>query len=98
MVENGWKLHLDDDLDFVSKSDELLVLLLGDNLGDAMLWLAGAGKLVGLVRETHHYGWNLAELQRTKHLLAACAGRRAIVCFPEDEHHRRLHIVDVTDR
>jgi hypothetical protein len=40
MVENGWKLHLDDDLDFVSKSDKLLVLLLGDNLGDAMLWLA----------------------------------------------------------
>jgi hypothetical protein len=40
MVENGWKLHLDDDLDFVSKCDELLVLLLGDNLRDAMLWLA----------------------------------------------------------
>src|SRR5712671_7359806 len=44
---------------------------------DAMPRLAGAGKLVRLVRETHHDGGNLAELQRTKHLLAACAGRRA---------------------
>jgi hypothetical protein len=48
MVENGWKLHLDDDLDFVSKSDELLVLLLGDNLGDAMLWLAAYAAAVGV--------------------------------------------------
>src|SRR6266576_5400876 len=52
---------------------------------DAMPRLTGAGKLVGLVRETHHYSGNFAELQRTKHLLAACAGRRTIVCFPEDK-------------
>jgi hypothetical protein len=52
MVENGWKLHLDDDLDFVSKSDELLVLLLGDNLGDAMLWLAAYAAAVGVADVT----------------------------------------------
>src|SRR6476620_3650848 len=49
-------------------------------------------------RSTRCHGWNLAEFQRPKHLLAACAGRRAIVSFPEDEHHRRFHIIDVTDR
>src|SRR4029078_10002097 len=57
---------------------------------DAMPRLAGTGKLVRLGREKSHVGWNLWELQRTKHLLAACAGRRAIVSFPEDEHHRRF--------
>jgi hypothetical protein len=48
MAENGWKLHLDDHPDFVSKSDELLVLLLGDNLGDAMLWLAAYAAAIGV--------------------------------------------------
>jgi hypothetical protein len=49
MVENGWKLHLDNELDFANKSDELLVLMLGDNLKDAMLWLAAYAAAVGVV-------------------------------------------------
>jgi hypothetical protein len=49
MVENGWKLHLDDKLDFVNKSDELLVLMLGDNLKDAMLWLAAYLTVTGVM-------------------------------------------------
>jgi hypothetical protein len=48
MVENGWKLHLDPELDFVDKSDELLVLMLGDNLKDAMLCLAAYAATVGV--------------------------------------------------
>jgi hypothetical protein len=52
MVENGWKLHLDDDLDFAGKSDELLVLMLGDNIKDAMLWLAAYAAAVGVVSVT----------------------------------------------
>jgi hypothetical protein len=52
MVENGWKLHLDVDLDFVSKTDEMLVLMLGDNLKDAMLWLAGYLGPVGVAVAT----------------------------------------------
>ena len=48
MVENGWKLHLDDEFDFVNKSDELLVLVLGDNLKDAMLCLAAYAAAVGV--------------------------------------------------
>jgi hypothetical protein len=52
MGENGWKLHLDPELDFVNKSDELLVLMLGDNLKDAMLWLAAYLAAVGVVVAT----------------------------------------------
>jgi hypothetical protein len=52
MVENGWKLHLDPELNFVNKSDELLVLMLGDNLKDAMLWLAAYLAAVGVAVAT----------------------------------------------
>jgi lysophospholipase L1-like esterase len=52
MVENGWKLHLDDELDFVNKSDELLVLVLGDTLKDAMLWLAAYLTVAGVLVAT----------------------------------------------
>lgn len=52
MVENGWKLHLDPELNFVNKSDELLVLMLGDNLKDAMLWLAAYLATVGVAVAT----------------------------------------------
>jgi lysophospholipase L1-like esterase len=52
MVENGWKLHLDNDFDVVNKSDELLVLMLGDNLRAAMLWLAAYATAVGVVLAT----------------------------------------------
>ena len=52
MVENGWKLPLDNELDFVNKSDELLVLVLGDNLKDAMLWLAAYLAVVGVIGAT----------------------------------------------
>jgi lysophospholipase L1-like esterase len=48
MVENGWDLHLDRELYFVNKSDELLVLMLGDNLKVAMLWLAAYLGAVGV--------------------------------------------------
>jgi len=49
MVDNGWKQHLDDELDFVKKSDELLVLMLGDNLNGGMLWLAAYLAAIGVV-------------------------------------------------
>jgi hypothetical protein len=49
VVENGWKLHLDEEHDFVSKSDELLVLVLGDNLNVAMLWLDAYLAAVGVI-------------------------------------------------
>src|SRR5205823_12855599 len=65
---------------------------------DPMPRLAGAGKLMRLVRETHHHCWNFAELQSAKHLLAPCAGRCAIVCFAENKHHGCLYVSDVTDR
>jgi hypothetical protein len=52
MVDNGWKLHRDDELDFANKSDELLVLVLGDNLKDAMLWLAGYLAAIGVIVAT----------------------------------------------
>jgi hypothetical protein len=42
------RLHLDPELDFVDKSDELLVLMLGDNLKDAMLCLAAYAATVGV--------------------------------------------------
>src|SRR5438874_10009763 len=48
---------------------------------DAMPRLAGAGKFVRLVREPHHHGRNLPELQSAKHLLATCAGRCAVSYF-----------------
>jgi hypothetical protein len=52
MVENGWKLQRDDELDFVNKSDELLVLVLGSNLKDAVLWLGAYAAAVGVVVAT----------------------------------------------
>jgi hypothetical protein len=52
MVENGWKLHLDDTFDFVNRSDELLARMLGDNLRDAMLWLAVYLTVVGVTVAT----------------------------------------------
>ena len=52
MVENGWKLHLDNELDFVNKSDELLVFMLGDNVKDAMLCLAAYAAAVGVAAVT----------------------------------------------
>jgi hypothetical protein len=52
MVENCWKLHLDDEFDFVNKSDELLVFMLGDTLRDAMLCLAAYLAAVGVAVAT----------------------------------------------
>ncbi len=52
MVENGWKLHQDPELNFVNKNDELLVLMLGDNLKDAMLCLAAYAAAVGVAVAT----------------------------------------------
>src|SRR5690348_16760424 len=60
--------------------------------------LAGAGKLVRLVRETHHHGWNFEELQSAKHLLNSSVSGCAIVCFAENKHHRCLYVSYVTDR
>jgi hypothetical protein len=52
MADNGWKLLLNDKLSFVDKSDELLVLILGDNLQVAMLWLAAHAAAVGAIVAT----------------------------------------------
>jgi hypothetical protein len=52
MVENGWTLHQHPELNFVNKSDELLVLMLGDNLRDAMLCLAAYLAAVGIAVAT----------------------------------------------
>src|SRR5437899_7616799 len=38
------------------------------------------------------------EYEVAKHFLAAGTGRRAIIRFTENEHHRRFHILDVSKR
>ena len=55
-------------------------------------------KLVRFVGKTYHDRRDFAELKRAKHFFTAGAGRRAIICFPENEHHRRLHVFDVSER
>src|SRR6266576_4432104 len=55
-------------------------------------------KLMRFVRKTHHHRRDLAEFERAKHFLAAGTGRRAIIRFTENEHHRRFHILDVSKR
>ena len=50
------------------------------------------------VWETHHHGRDFAEFQGAEHFFAAGAGRRAVIHFAKNEHHRRLHVLDVGQR
>src|SRR5262244_4649456 len=63
---------------------------------NAMPRLTRTRKLMSLVREAHHHGWNLSVLERAEHLFAAGVGRRAPIGFAENEHHRRRDFVDVS--
>src|ERR1043166_492254 len=60
--------------------------------------LSGTRKLVRFIRKAHHHCRNLAILQRTKHRLTTRTSRRPVVSLAEDQHQRRLHLVDVSDR
>src|SRR5437660_8714000 len=75
----------------VEPADDVLQAL------DSMPRLAGARKLVRFVGKAHHYCRDFSELERAEHLFAARAGRCAIIRFAQDEHHRCLHIFDVSD-
>src|SRR5262249_55450845 len=59
---------------------------------------AGAREFVRLVREAHHHRRYLSILQRAEHLLTTRSSRRAPVSFTEDQHQRRLDLVDISDR
>ena len=65
---------------------------------DPMPGLARARELVRFVREPHHHRRDLTKLECAEHFFASGAGRRAIICFAQDKHHRRLYILDVSDR
>src|SRR3989442_7061681 len=65
---------------------------------DPMPRLTGSRQLVRFVREPHHYTGNFPELERAEHFLAARAWWRAIVILAQNEHHRRRHVFDITDR
>ena len=52
MAEDDWKPHQGDDLTLMDKSDEWLVLLLGNNLQSATLRMAGAAAAVAAVIAT----------------------------------------------
>src|SRR5881628_3436456 len=60
--------------------------------------LAGTRELMRLVRKTHHHRRDFPEFERAKHFFSTGAGRRAEIGFAENEHHRRLHILDVSER
>ena len=59
--------------------------------------LPGAGELVAFARKFHHYGRHFAELEGAEHFLAALLGWSAGIAFTEHEHHRRLHVLNITD-
>jgi hypothetical protein len=65
---------------------------------DAMPRLAGARELVVFVREPHHHGVALQELERAEQLLAAGRGRRPPVLVAEDEHQRGGDVLHVRNR
>lgn len=52
MREDDWKPHLSDEHSFADKSDEWLVLLLGDNLQHAILRMAAYAAAVAAVIAT----------------------------------------------
>src|SRR5438105_42645 len=64
---------------------------------DPMPRLARARELVRFVREPHHYRRNFTKLERAEHFFAAGSGWRAIIGFAQNKHHRRFHILDVSD-
>ena len=59
--------------------------------------LTGARELVRLVREPHHHRRDFPELERAEHFLAARARRRSVIGLTQNKHHRRLHILDISD-
>src|SRR6266446_3453654 len=64
---------------------------------DPMPRLTGARELVRLVREPHHHRRDFPELERAEHFLAARARRRSVIGLTQNKHHRRLHILDISD-
>src|SRR5215510_5789484 len=53
---------------------------------------------MALVREFDHHRRDLAKLERAKHLFPTRTSWSARILFAQDEHERRLHLVDVSDR
>src|SRR3954447_317792 len=64
----------------------------------SMPWLARARELMRFVREFHHHRRHFPELQGPEHLFAAGTGRRPGIGLTQDEHHRRLHFLYISDR
>src|SRR6266480_6771591 len=52
---------------------------------------------MGFARELYHYRRHFAKLEGAKHFLAARPGRSTRVAFTEYEHHRCLHVLNITD-
>src|SRR5689334_16689465 len=52
---------------------------------------------MSFIREAHHDGWQLSVLQRAEHLLAPRARGRSKIGVSQNQHERRLHIIDVAD-
>src|SRR4029453_13588947 len=59
--------------------------------------LPGAGELVRFARKLYHYGRHFAELEGAEHFLPTRPGWSAGIAFAEHEHHRRLHVLNITD-
>src|ERR1700688_1381884 len=59
--------------------------------------LTGTRELMRFIRKTHHHCWDFTELERAKHLFTTGAGRGAVIRFAKNEHHRRLHVLDVSN-
>src|SRR5258708_38705667 len=65
---------------------------------DPMPRLTGTRELVRFIGEPHHHRRNFPKLKRTEHFLATCSRRCAMIDFAQNEHHRGLHLLDVSDR
>src|SRR5262245_47316231 len=61
---------------------------------DSMPRRARTRKFVRFVREPDHDGRNLSVLQGAEHYFATVGGRRAVIGFTLDEHHRRRDVFD----
>src|SRR5206468_9918083 len=59
--------------------------------------LPGARELVGLARKLYHHRRHFEKLKGAKHLLATRPGWSARISFTEHEHHRSLHVLNITD-
>src|SRR5580693_5735979 len=65
---------------------------------DSMPRLTGARKLMRFVRKTNHHRRNFSEFQGAKHLFATRSWRGSIIHLAENKHHRRLHVLYISDR